>query len=122
MTQGATGAFQAQERGVLPCLGNLSFDAGAYRFCLDGQPLRLTLREFELLRLLFDQPDRVIPYEVLTAALWPQPARRSVRHLNVIVHSLRRKLALSAPYAIETVRGRGYGLLRGRGDGSRPAA
>jgi DNA-binding response OmpR family regulator len=104
MNQRATGTFETEAAASLPCLGNLSFDRGAFRFYLEGELVRLTLREFELLRLLFEQPDRVIAYETLAAALWPEPAKRSVRHLN------------------ETVRGRGYGLLRGRSDGSRPAA
>jgi len=45
-------------------------------------------------------------------SLWGDASRRSLRHLNVLIHRLRGKLAGSPQFVIETVRGRGYGLLR----------
>ena len=96
-------------------LGNLKLDLESYRVSVDGRSVEITYREFELLRILARQPGRVLPYELLTSSLWGVFDRRRLRHLNVVVHSLRAKLAGSRPYAIETVRGRGYGLLKARG-------
>ena len=74
----------------------------------------LTYHELELLRVFFDQYDRVIPYKEITERIWGTSERTALRHLNVLVHRLRTKIASSYPYVIETVRGRGYGLLKAR--------
>jgi len=95
-------------------LGNLSLNLGNYRVTVDGLPVEVTYYEFELLRLLAAQHDRVVPYHSLSLSLWRGAGRSAIRHLNVITHRLRTKLAGSRPYVIETVRGRGYGLLTSR--------
>ncbi len=95
-------------------LGNLALNLGSYRASVDGESVELTYHEFELLRLLFARSDQIVPYEALAEAIWRSSGRGAVRHLNVVVHRLRAKIAGSWPYTIETVRGRGYGLLKSR--------
>ena len=92
-------------------LGNLSLHLDSFRTTLSGRAVDLTHHEFELLRIFCVQAGRVIPYESLVRELWDLSGRSAVRHLNVIVHRLRTKLTGLSPYSIETVRGRGYGLL-----------
>src|SRR4051794_5478727 len=104
---------QPDSQGVLS-LGNLSLNLDNYRVVVGAQVVDLTYSELELLHLFFTQPDRVIPYEELTRVLWANEERGSIRHLNVLVHRLRNKLVGSDTYVIETVRGRGYGLLKSR--------
>jgi DNA-binding response OmpR family regulator len=94
-------------------LGNIALDLDAYRVTVAGIEVDTTYHELELLRLMCDQPDRIISFADLTRALWDSSDKAATRHLNVLIHRLRTKLADSAPYSIETVRGRGYGLLRG---------
>src|SRR3954462_4148023 len=104
---------RAERHGVLT-LGNLSLNLDNFRVVVGSNVVDLTYSELELLNLFFGQPDRVIPYEEMTRVLWENAERGSLRHLNVLVHRLRAKLAGSDPYVIETVRGRGYGLLKSR--------
>ena len=54
---------------------------------------------------------RVVPYDDLVENLWGLSDRAALRRLNVVVHRLRAKLGGLQCYRIETVRGRGYGLL-----------
>ena len=92
--------------------GNVSVDLASYRATVASEPVELTYSEFELLRLLVGRADRIIGYEELARTLWSSSGRRERRHLAVMVCRLRAKLAASWPHRIETVRGRGYGLMQ----------
>jgi DNA-binding response OmpR family regulator len=109
-------AIETQDQGAarteVITLGNLSLNLSNFRLTMDGRPVALTFHELELLRLFFAQPDHVITYQYLCEGLWGESNHAAVRHLNVLVHRLRTKLPDAYPYAIETVRGRGYGLLK----------
>lgn len=95
-------------------LGNLVLNSGSYSVLIDGQPIDVSVHEFEILSILAHQPDRIVPYSELTETVWQSSDRLRQRHLNVVVHRLRQKLKDSHPFVIETVRGRGYGLVRTR--------
>jgi DNA-binding response OmpR family regulator len=92
-------------------LGNLEVDKGLFSLRIANRPVELSYFEFELLRILSEQPDRILPYDTLTGGLWNVTGRNETRRLQVLVHRLRAKLIGSHPYNIETVRGRGYGLV-----------
>jgi DNA-binding response OmpR family regulator len=91
--------------------GNIALDLSTYRVSVEGRPVSLSYQEFELLRLLVNAPDRVASFGALSGFLWGSQGQRENRRLNVLVCRLRSKLAGSVPYRLETVRGRGYGLL-----------
>jgi len=100
------------------CAGNVALDVASYRAMVANQPTELTYLEFELLRLLVNNANRIIAYEDLTRTLWSSSGSRERRRLAVMVCRLRTKLAASRPHRLETVRGRGYGLVQpfaGRG-------
>ena len=107
----ASSGNQTEEREIL-AFANLTLNLANYRVTIDQEPVELTDREIEALRILLERPDRIHSYESLTMSLWGDASRRSLRHLNVLIHRLRGKLAGSPQFVIETVRGRGYGLLR----------
>jgi DNA-binding response OmpR family regulator len=92
-------------------LGNLEIDHRVFGVRIAMRPVELSFFEFELMRVLSEQPDRILPYDALTNALWSATGRNETRRLQVLVHRLRAKLKGSQPYTIETVRGRGYGLV-----------
>ena len=92
-------------------LGNLTLDSGVFLVRIANRPVELSYYEFELMRVLAAQPDRIIPYDGITSALWGASGHSKTRRLQVLVHRLRSKLSGSHPYSIETVRGRGYGLV-----------
>lgn len=92
-------------------LGNVSVDLSTFKVTVGVRPARLTYQEFELLRYLADFRDRVVAFDVLSGLLWGSTGPKETRRLNVLVCRLRAKLRNSDPYRLETVRGRGYGLL-----------
>ena len=80
---------------------------------LDGQPIRLTASEFNLLLLLLGLLGQVFTREQLTRRLRRASERPAAeRAIDVLVAGLRRKLRDSAEarQAIETVRRVGYRL------------
>jgi DNA-binding response OmpR family regulator len=99
------------ERNTI-ALGNLVLHLSSYYAILNGRQVPLNAREFDLLSVLAAQAGRVIPFEQLAKESFGSSDRRAIRHLNVVVHRLRSKLEGLNPYALETVRFRGYGLLR----------
>jgi DNA-binding response OmpR family regulator len=103
-------------------LGNLTINFDSYRVWVNGQLVRLTYQEFEMLRLFLAEADRVVPYEALAAAILGESSRQHVRRLNIKVHRLRGKLAGMEPYAIQTVRERGYGLIHSTGPDFPPSS
>ena len=70
-----------------------------------GQPVKLTPREFDLLRLFMLNPGRVLAKQEILAEVWGERARPPV--VETYVGYLRRKLA---PSLIQTVRLTGYAL------------
>ena len=96
-------------------VGNIELDLSTFRVSVGAQPANLSYQEFEMLRYLAGFPDRVASFAALSSFLWGTQGQRENRRLNVLVCRLRSKLAESAPYRLETVRGRGYGLLSHNG-------
>jgi two-component system phosphate regulon response regulator PhoB len=80
---------------------------------MDGRPVPLTWREFELLRLLAQERGRVVRRAELLGLLLGAADAASPRLIDTHVKSIRRKLG-SAGSLIETVRGVGYRLASGR--------
>jgi DNA-binding response OmpR family regulator len=104
----------AQERSSPPddlVIGNLRLSPATFGLSVQGRAIDLTYFEFELLRLLCNESDRIVPYDALCQALWQSTGQRERRRLNVAICRVRSKLAGSSPYKLETVRGRGYGLI-----------
>ena len=95
--------------------GNLCIDCDGQSVAVGGNLVTLTHQEFELLTLLVARRDEIIDRRQLSAALWGDAGPREFKRLTVVVGRLRDKLVASDPYAIETVRCRGYGLVSGRG-------
>ena len=89
-------------------LGPLNLDAGTFRVSLEGSPLDLTFKEFELLRFLAEHPGRVFTRPALMREVWGYAFYGGTRTVDVHVRRLRAKLGPSNEGLIETVRGVGY--------------
>ena len=76
---------------------------------LDGKPVNLTLREFDLLVFLMRSPGVVFNRETLLQRVWGWDFDGGSRTVDVHVQTLRQKLGDHAGL-IETVRGVGYRL------------
>jgi DNA-binding response OmpR family regulator len=76
----------------------------------DGKTLDLTLKEFELLRMLLEAAGRVVSRTDLIDEVWDPNWYGSTKTLDVHVSSLRKKLGddPATPRYIHTVRGVGF--------------
>jgi|SRR5436190_13264638 len=97
------GADEAEIR-----LGPLGLNTQTYRVAVDGRPLDLTYKEFELLRFLCQRPGLVFTREALLREVWGYDFYGGTRTVDVHVRRLRAKLGPEHEHLIETVRGVGY--------------
>lgn len=88
-------------------LGGIVMDLEAHTVTARGQKLELTLKEFELLRLLLEHPGRVYSRDQLLNAVWDADFVGETRTVDVHIGTLRTKLGACGSY-IRTVRGVGY--------------
>ena len=90
-------------------VGDITLDAGAHRVSKNGQQLNLTLREFELLRYLMSNADKVVSRQRLLSSVWDYGYDPGTKIVDVYVRYLRQKIDdPEAPSLIQTVRGVGY--------------
>lgn len=81
-----------------------------YEAVLDGVKLELTLKEFELLHLMAENPGMVFTRDILLERIWGYDSVRETRTVDVHIRYLRQKIEKDPanPEYIETVRGVGY--------------
>jgi len=72
--------------------GGLTIDRERFRVMRDGEEVRLTPKEFELLSYLAQHPGRVLTHRTILKAIWGPHAADQPEHLRVLVGSLRKKL------------------------------
>lgn len=89
---------------------HLAADFDAVAISVDAQPVRLTRREFELLRFLVENRNRVLSRERLLERVWGYERYIETRSVDVHVGRLRAKLGV-AGQQIETVVGLGYRFI-----------
>ena len=78
----------------------------------EDQEIELTLKEVEILRLLAEEPGRIVSRRALLREVWSMRNVDNVETRTVDVHigKLRKKLQRSGRDLVETVRGQGYRL------------
>ena len=86
---------------------HLRADFDAVAIAVDEQPVRLTRREFELLKFLVENRNRVLSRDRLLERVWGYDRFIETRSVDVHVGRLRAKLGAAGPQ-IETVVGLGY--------------
>jgi DNA-binding response OmpR family regulator len=97
-------------------VGDLSIDLITRKVTRGGQPVELTVREFELLEYLMRYEGQVVSRETLARDVWQETARTTPLDNVIDVHiaRLRRKVDLDRPVKlIHTVRGVGFMLREG---------
>jgi DNA-binding response OmpR family regulator len=90
--------------------GELRVDMRRIEVTLNGEPVCLTAREFQLLRYLIERPGTAISRTELLQVVWGYAVQSSTRTVDVHVAGLRRKLEKDpvSPEMIITVKGMGY--------------
>lgn len=91
-------------------VGPLGIDPHAREISLDGRPVDVTRKEFDLLYLLASQPGRVVTRRQIMAQVWRDSRSEPGRTIDTHVSSLRSKLGSSG--WIVTARGVGFRLGR----------
>lgn len=76
--------------------GELSIRADQFQAFVGERSLELTRREFELLKLLADAPNRVLEREDMYERVWGYAMARGDRSVDVFVRKLRKKLELGS--------------------------
>lgn len=116
--------FLARVRGLLrdrmsdtvPALltvGPLKIDASDHSATLDGSPLHLTRREFDLLWMLASHRGRLVTQEMILKAIWGPAHVDDSQYLRVYIRQLRQKLGddATSPRFIITEPGIGYRFM-----------
>lgn len=93
-------------------VGSLEMDFGRRVISRDGQEIRLSKREYDLLRFLAAAPDHVVTHKEILAAVWGPAHTDDTVYLRVYVNQLRQKLEPdpASPKIILTEPGVGYRL------------
>jgi len=89
-------------------IDGVRIDLVARRVLVDGEPVELTRKEFDIVAVLARYPGVAVPRERLIREVWNTDWQSFARSLEVHVASIRRKIG--RPALIETVRGVGYRL------------
>jgi len=92
--------------------GPLRIDDQRKAVFLGGKPVRLSPKEYELLKLLASEPGRVFSDREILERVWPEGGLASSTDVKRYIHLLRRKLEEDpkSPKLIVTVKGFGYKL------------
>lgn len=89
--------------------GELEIDEEKYEVKNNGKKVTLTLKEFELLKILAENPGRVMTRDYLLDAVWGYEYGGETRTVDVHIRHLRRKLwGDEGEGMIKTIRGVGY--------------
>lgn len=91
--------------------GPITLDPDAHIVEVQGVPVQLTLKEFDLLRVFMENTGRVLTRDYLLEKVWDVLYAGETRTVDMHVKTLRHKLAAAYPgaeAAIATVRGVGY--------------
>jgi two-component system KDP operon response regulator KdpE len=75
-------------------IGSLVMDVPFHRVSVDGQPLHLTPREFEVLKVLLSHAGRLVTHGRLLRAVWGEAYGDEAHYLHVYVSQIRRKIGL----------------------------
>jgi DNA-binding response OmpR family regulator len=88
--------------------GDLQIDLANYKVFVAGRPIDLTYKEYELLRFLATNRDKVFTREALLNRVWGYDFYGGARTVDVHIRRLRSKIEDRAHTFIETVRNVGY--------------
>ena len=95
-------------------VGELELNLDKFEVQVRGNIIDLTIREFEVLRFLAEQPNSVVTREVLLEKVWGYEYYGDIRTVDVTVRRIREKIErdTSNPQILITKRGVGYYIAR----------
>ena len=91
--------------------GNTGLDLASSTLSCGGKSIRLSAREFDVMRLLLQSKKQILSKEVILARVWGFDSNAVENHVEVYVGFLRKKLrAIGSNVCIQAVRRLGYRL------------
>ena len=92
-------------------LGNTALELGSCTLVCGAQSVRLSAKEFDVMRFLLQARDSISPKETILAKVWGYDSNAVENHVEVYVGFLRQKLhSIGSNIRIEAVRRLGYRL------------
>ena len=92
-------------------LGNTALDLSACTLSCGEKSVRLSAKEFDVMRLLFQSGSTILSKEMILARAWGYDSDAVENHVEVYIGFLRKKLrSIGANVQIETIRRLGYRL------------
>ncbi len=91
-------------------VGGLEIDLLHHEARVEGMPLELTAREFEVLAYLVRHAGKTCTRQMILEAVWGTSYGREAQYLHTYVHRLRRKIGDGGGISIRTSPGIGYSL------------
>ncbi|MBR3250015.1 MAG: response regulator transcription factor [Clostridia bacterium] len=100
---------KSSKSGIIE-VGELELNLDKFEVKVRGNVIDLTIREFEVLRFLAEQPNLVITRELLLEKVWGYEYYGDIRTVDVTVRRIREKIEkdTSNPQILITKRGVGY--------------
>ena len=91
--------------------GNTSLDLSSSQLICGEKSVRLSAREFDVMRLLLQSGERILSKEIILARVWGYESNAVENHVEVYVGFLRKKLrSIGSDIRIEAIRRLGYHL------------
>ena len=102
----------AAPAGRVISIGDMTLESDAKRVTISGKEINLTAKEYDLLDLLANNPDKVYSREELLRIVWGYDYPGDVRTVDVHIRRLREKIEENPgePRFVQTKWGRGYFL------------
>lgn len=91
--------------------GAVTMNLASYQAFVEGEPIDLTFKEFELLRFLMTHRGRVFSRDALLRHVWGEEYLGGTRTVDVHVRRLRAKIGPRFDELIQTVRNVGYKMV-----------
>lgn len=106
----------AKNNPVVLTIGGLELDYNARTVTLDGENISLTKKEFEILKLLMENPNRVFSPKEIYHEVWHEDPMGADNTVAVHIRHLREKTEIDPadPRYIKVVFGQGYKIQKGK--------
>ena len=96
---------------VIVSIGRFTFDRNKQILAIDGEKRKLTTKESELLSILYEHANDVLPRELALNKIWEDDNRVYARSMDVYITKLRKNLKADEEVEILNVHGEGYKLV-----------
>ena len=91
--------------------GDTTLDLSTNMLICGEKSIRLSAREFDIMRFLLSSKDQILPKEMILARIWGLNSNAVENHVEVYIRFLRKKLhAIGSNVSIENIRCLGYHL------------